>query len=68
MKVTKEPLHYKYKSKECVQFHGAKFCPYGVRCMFMHEERSLDQIKDYHFVYKLDRLIEDSRLEDSDVF
>jgi hypothetical protein len=36
--------------------------------MFMHEERSLDEIKEYHFVYKLDRLIEDSRLEESDLF
>jgi hypothetical protein len=53
IKLTPEPLHDKYKSKECVQFHGTNFCPYGLRCMFQHEERSLDELRNYYYVHKL---------------
>lgn len=66
MKLTPEPLHYKYKSKECVQFHGTKYCPYGLRCMFQHEERSLDEIRNYYYVHKLGLLEYSS--EDSELY
>jgi hypothetical protein len=41
----KDPVHDKYKSKECKQFHEKAFCPYGKRCQFRHEERDFKAIK-----------------------
>ena len=67
MKLVHEPLHYKYKSKECVQFHGSNYCPYGMRCMFMHEERTFEEIKNYYYVHKLEKLMHESHYNDSDL-
>lgn len=44
------PQNNKYKSKLCKQFHEKKFCPYGKRCLFIHEVRPFEDVHDYFFV------------------
>lgn len=51
----------KYKSKICTTFADRLFCPYGQRCLFKHEDRSFDQIKQYYYVHKLDKIVGDSK-------
>ena len=43
----------KYKSKTCTTFNDKLFCPYGQRCLFKHEARPYDDVKQMHYVYKL---------------
>jgi hypothetical protein len=38
-----------YKQKECNSFYQKGYCPYGPRCHFKHEERTLnDVIRPYY--------------------
>lgn len=47
------PLNAKYKSKTCTTFQEKLFCPYGKRCLFKHEDRTLEELKSFHYVLKL---------------
>ena len=53
------PVHNKYKSKNCAQFHN-EFqisCPYGIRCQFVHEERSFEEVHQLYYVHKLNEIM-----------
>jgi hypothetical protein len=53
------PVHNKYKSKNCAQFHN-EFqisCPYGIRCQFVHEERSFEEVHHFYYVHKLNEIM-----------
>ena len=34
----KKDIHKNYKTKQCKRFHKERFCPYGTRCQFLHDE------------------------------
>jgi hypothetical protein len=36
--------------------------------MFMHEERTFEEIKNYYYVHKLEKLMHESHYNDSDLF
>ena len=41
------------KNKNCKTFYATKQCLYGVRCLFRHEYRHINQIKRYPYTVKL---------------
>ena len=49
----KSPANEKYKSKTCQQFHGKGFCPYGNRCLFRHEDRTVEELTNFHYYWKV---------------
>ncbi len=59
--ISKEPTNNKYKSKMCKQFHERFFCPYGKRCLFKHEDRQINELANYNYVYSLIALEESSQ-------
>ncbi len=56
------PQNQKYKSKYCKQFHEKNFCPYGKRCLFIHEVRPYDEVHSYFYVTMMKDL--EHQLED----
>jgi len=36
LKLRPEFVHEKYKTKLCKSFHASNYCPYGLRCIFIH--------------------------------
>ena len=38
----KETLPNKYKTKPCVKFTEEGYCPYGIRCQFIHRSEKME--------------------------
>jgi Zinc finger C-x8-C-x5-C-x3-H type (and similar) len=34
----------------CKQFHEKNFCPYGKRCLFIHEVRAFEEVHSYYYL------------------
>ena len=47
------PTNAKYKSKTCTTFIEKLYCPYGKRCLFRHEDRTLEEVNNYYYTYRL---------------
>ena len=47
--IEKPSTNSKYKSKLCTSFHTQMFCPYGNRCLFKHDERTIGQIASSYY-------------------
>lgn len=47
------PCNAKYKSKDCVTFQEKLFCPYGRRCLFRHDDRTLASVKEFHHLLRM---------------
>lgn len=43
----------KYKSKTCTTFNEKLYCPYGQRCLFKHEDRQFDDVKNFFYLHRL---------------
>lgn len=47
------PVNAKYKSKTCTTFTEKLFCPYGKRCLFKHEDRCLEEVQVFNYIYRV---------------
>jgi hypothetical protein len=37
----KTNINPNYKTKKCIQFYENGYCPYGIRCQFLHKENEM---------------------------
>lgn len=40
----KTNINPNYKTKKCIQFYEHGYCPYGIRCQFLHKENEKGNI------------------------